>query len=72
MSQQEESQPQVSVAAARVTRAVAGAVAYLAFITFGILLITDGDWVPGSLILGAGIVGWVVLVPLIGRLCRGE
>jgi hypothetical protein len=70
MSEQQEPARMSEALRRRIIRAVAGTVAYLAFVVFGILLILDGDWVPGSLILGAGLVGWAVLVPIIGGLCR--
>jgi hypothetical protein len=38
---------------------------------FGIILLADGDWLPGGIIVAASITGLAVRIPVIRRLSRG-
>jgi hydrogenase/urease accessory protein HupE len=42
-------------------------VAFVAALVFGILLLADGDWVPGSIIVLAALVGIAAQIPVIRR-----
>jgi len=41
-------------------------------LVFGIILLADGDWIPGGIIALAGVVGLSVQIPVIAKLCRGD
>ena len=38
---------------------------------FGIILVANGDWIPGGIIAVAGVIGLSVQIPVIAKLCRG-
>ena len=40
-------------------------------LVFGIILLAKGDWIPGGIIVVAGVVGLSVQIPVIAKLCRG-
>lgn len=54
----------------RAASATAWMVAFVASLTFGVILLIDTDWIPGAIIISASLVGLAVTVPAIGRLCR--
>jgi hypothetical protein len=39
-------------------------------LVFGIILLANGDWIPGAIIAVAGAVGLSVQIPVIAKLCR--
>jgi hypothetical protein len=45
-------------------------VALLAALIFGIFVLAGGDWIPGTVIVVAGVVGLARQIPVIHRLCR--
>ena len=45
-------------------------VALLAALTFGIVVLAGGDWMPGTLIVAASVIGLARQVPVINELCR--
>jgi FtsH-binding integral membrane protein len=40
-------------------------------LVFGIILVANGDWIPGGIIAVAGVIGLSVQIPVIAKLCRG-
>ncbi len=46
-------------------------VAFAAGLVFGIILLVNGDWIPGGIIVAAVVVGVAVQVPVIRKLCSG-
>ena len=44
-------------------------VGLVACVSFGIIVLASGDWLPGGIIVAASTVGLVRLVPVIRRLC---
>jgi hypothetical protein len=44
-------------------------VALAACLIFGIIVLADGDWLPGGIIVGASTVGLAREIPIIRRLC---
>ncbi|HEY1273429.1 MAG TPA: hypothetical protein VGF25_00890 [Thermoleophilaceae bacterium] len=46
------------------------AVGLLAALIFGILVLASGDWIPGTVIVVASLVGLARQIPVINRLCR--
>jgi hypothetical protein len=44
-------------------------VALAAALVFGIVVLASGDWLPGTVIIVASLVGLVREVPVIRRLC---
>jgi hypothetical protein len=46
------------------------AVALLAALIFGIIVLASADWIPGTLIVAASVIGLARLIPTINRLCR--
>jgi hypothetical protein len=46
------------------------AVALLCALIFGVIVLAGGDWIPGTLIVAASVVGLARLIPVINRLCR--
>ena len=52
-------------------RTVFATVGFAAGVVFGtILLVVDHDWIPGSIIVVAALVGLAGQVPVIRRLCN--
>ena len=45
-------------------------VALLAALIFGIIVLAGADWIPGTLIVAASLIGLARQVPIINRLCR--
>jgi hypothetical protein len=45
-------------------------VALLAALIFGIIVLAGADWIPGTLIVVASVVGLARLIPVINRLRR--
>ena len=45
-------------------------VALGAALVFGIIVLAGGDWIPGTLIVAASVVGLARLIPIINWLCR--
>jgi predicted NAD/FAD-dependent oxidoreductase len=43
--------------------------AFVAALVFGIILLADGDWIPGGIIVGATLLGLAVQIPVIRKLC---
>jgi hypothetical protein len=52
-----------------VMRAASLTIALTATLAFGIVVLATGDWVPGTVIVVASLVGLVREVPVIRRLC---
>lgn len=48
------------------------AVALLFALIFGIAVLAGSDWVPGTLIVVAALIGLGRLIPVINRLCRHQ
>jgi uncharacterized membrane protein YjjP (DUF1212 family) len=46
------------------------AVALLAALIFGIVVLAGGDWIPGTIIVVASLIGLARQIPIIGRLCN--
>jgi hypothetical protein len=54
-----------------VRRTALTTLSFIAGLVFGIiLLVVDNDWIPGSIIVGASLVGLAAQVPAIRRLHR--
>jgi hypothetical protein len=45
-------------------------VGLLAALIFGIIVLARGDWIPGTLIVAASLVGLARQIPVINKLCR--
>lgn len=45
-------------------------VALLSALIFGIVVLTSGDWIPGTIIVAASVIAVARLIPTINRLCR--
>jgi hypothetical protein len=45
-------------------------VALLFALVFGIIVLARADWIPGTLIVAASLIGLARLIPTITRLCR--
>lgn len=43
-----------------------------AALVFGIIVLTTGDWIPGTIIVAATLIGLANQVPIIRRLCSEE
>jgi len=43
-----------------------------AALVFGIIVLVTGDWIPGTIIVAAALIGLVKQVPVIRRLCSQE
>lgn len=41
-----------------------------AALVFGIIVLAGGDWIPGTVIVAAGLVGLGRQIPVIDKLCR--
>jgi hypothetical protein len=44
--------------------------ALLCALTFGIIVLAGADWIPGTLIVAASLIGLARQIPIINRLCR--
>ena len=44
-------------------------VALLAALIFGIIVLAGGDWIPGTLIVAASLIGLARQIPVINKLC---
>ena len=56
----------------QVRRTAALTVGLAAALVFGIFVLVSGDWIPGSVIVAAALVGLARQVPVIRRLCSTE
>jgi hypothetical protein len=45
-------------------------VALLAALIFGIVVLAGSDWIPGTVIVVASVIGLARQIPIITRLCR--
>ena len=45
-------------------------VALIAALIFGVIVLADADWIPGTLIVVASVIGLARLIPTINMLCR--
>ena len=45
-------------------------VGLLAALVFGIIVLAGGDWIPGTVIVVATLVGLAGQIPIINQLCR--
>ena len=45
-------------------------VGLLAALIFGIIVLAGGDWMPGTLIVAASLIGLASQIPVINKLCR--
>ena len=55
----------------RVWRTALLTVALVCALIFGIVVLAGGDWLPGTIIVAAALVGLVSEVRTIARLCNG-
>jgi len=39
-------------------------------VVFGIIVLAGGDWIPGTLIVAASLIGLARQIPVINKLCR--
>ena len=44
--------------------------ALLFALIFGIIVLAGGDWIPGTLIVAASLIGLARQIPVINKLCR--
>ena len=54
----------------QVRRAALLTVGLLAALSFGIIVLASGDWIPGTLILAYSLIGLAGQIPVINKLCR--
>jgi len=54
----------------RVWRTALLTVGLLAALIFGIVVLAGGDWIPGAIIVTAGLLGLAGQIPIIARLCN--
>jgi hypothetical protein len=47
-------------------------VGLVAALVFGIVVLVSGDWIPGTIIVVATLIGLARQVPVIRRLCSAE
>jgi hypothetical protein len=45
-------------------------VGLLAALIFGIIVLAGGDWIPGTVIVAASLIGLAREIPVIDKLCR--
>ena len=50
-----------------VRRATYAAIGFVASAVFGAILLIDGDWIPGAIIVVAAVVGLAVQIPILRR-----
>ncbi len=53
----------------QVRRTAIMTLAFAAALVFGIILLASSDWIPGGIIAAAAVVGLVVQIPAIRKLC---
>ena len=46
-------------------------VGLLAALIFGIIVLAGADWIPGTIIVVASLIGLATQIPIIAKLCRG-
>jgi hypothetical protein len=56
----------------QVLRTALLSVGLFAALIFGILVLASGDWIPGTVIVVAGLAGLAGQIPVINRLCRQD
>jgi hypothetical protein len=56
----------------RIRRTAFLTVGLAAALVFGIIVLVTGDWIPGTIIVVASVVGLAEQVAVIRRLCRRE
>jgi hypothetical protein len=56
----------------RVRRTAFTTVGLAAALVFGIIVLVSGDWLAGTIIVAAALIGLALHVPVIRRLCRTE
>ena len=54
----------------QVRRTALLSVALLAALIFGIVVLVGADWIPGTLIVAASLIGLARQIPIISRLCN--
>lgn len=54
----------------QVRRAALLTVGLLAALSFGIIVLASGDWIPGTLIVASSLIGLAGQIPVINKLCR--
>jgi hypothetical protein len=45
-------------------------VGLLTALIFGIIVLAGGDWIPGTVIVAASLIGLARQIPVINKLCR--
>ena len=45
-------------------------VGLLAALIFGLIVLAGGDWIPGTIIVAASLIGLARQIPVINKLCR--
>jgi hypothetical protein len=45
-------------------------VGLLGALIFGIIVVAGGDWIPGTIIVAASLIGLARQIPVISKLCR--
>ena len=46
------------------------AVALLAALIFGVVVLAGGDWIPGTVIVAASLIGLARQIPIVSKLCN--
>ena len=54
----------------RVWRTALLTMGLLAALIFGAIVLAGGDWIPGTLIVAASLIGLARQIPVINKLCR--
>jgi len=55
----------------RVWRTALLTVGLLAALIFGIIVLAGSDWIPGTIIVAASLIGLAGQIPIIAKLCSG-
>ena len=55
----------------RVWRTALLTLGLLAALVFGIIVLAGSDWIPGTIIVVASLIGLAGQIPIIATLCRG-
>ena len=45
-------------------------VGLLAALIFGLIVLAGGDWIPGTVIVAASLIGLARQIPVVNKLCR--